>query len=180
MEIAGAKGAPGLRVAREENAMGNSWRKALLGGAMAVAALLVGSPSSASTHAAFNGTFQNTSAVITDFRQADGNTFISETVHVVYAGDLSGSVVEQIDLVIHPNGSLNFNGVDICACTLAGRSGTVVFPFSGTGDASGASGGRFTIKGATGALADLHGVGTFQSSNGGSSGSFSGDYHFDP
>src|SRR5206468_10638684 len=76
--------------------------------------------------------------------------------------------------------SLNFNGVDICACTLAGRSGTVVFPFSGTGDASGASGGRFTIKGATGALADLHGVGTFQSSNGGSSGSFSGDYNFDP
>ena len=160
--------------------MRNSWRKALLGGGMAVAALLVGSPGSASTHAAFNGTFQNTSAVITDFRQADGNTFISETVHVVYAGDLSGSVVEQIDLVIHPNGSLNFNGVDVCACTLAGRSGTVVFPFSGTGDASGASGGRFTIKGATGALADLHGVGTFQSSNGGSSGSFSGDYHFDP
>ena len=79
--------------------MRNSWWKTLLGAALAVAALLVGSPGSASTHVAFNGTFQNTSAVVTDFRQADGNTFISETVHVVYAGDLSGSVVEQIDLV---------------------------------------------------------------------------------
>jgi len=161
--------------------MRNSWRKALLGGGMAVAALLVGSPGSASTHAAFNGTFQNTSAVITDFRQADGNTFISQTVQVVYAGGLSGSVVEQIDLVIHPDGSLNFNGVDVCVCTLAGtgRSGTIVFPFSGTGDATGAATGRFTIKG-TGSLANLHGVGTFQSSNGGSSGGFSGVYHFDP
>src|SRR5207253_7660118 len=53
--------------AGEENAMRNSWRKALLGAAMAVAPLLVGSPGSASTHAAFNGTFQNGSTVITDF-----------------------------------------------------------------------------------------------------------------
>ena len=159
--------------------MRNSWRKALLGASMAVAALLVGSPGSASTHVAFNSTFQNLSAVITDFRQADGNTFISQTVQVVYAGDLSGSVVEQIDLVIHANGSLNFNGVDVCACTLAGRSGTIVSPFSGTGDATGAASGRFTIKG-TGSLATLHGVGTFQSTNGGSSGGFSGVYHFDP
>ena len=161
--------------------MRNLWRKTLLGAGMAVAALLVGSPGSASTQVAFNGTFQNISARTTDFRQADGNTFISQTVQVVYAGDLSGSVVEHIDLVIHPDGSLNFNGADVCACTLAGtgRSGTLVLPFSGTGDASGAASGRFTIKG-VGSLANLHGVGTFQSSNGGSSGSFSGDYHFDP
>jgi len=160
--------------------MRNSWRKTLLGAAMAVAALLVGSPASGSTPVAFKGTFQNISVVTTDFRQADGNTFISQTVQVVYAGDLSGQVVEQIDLVIHPNGSLNFKGVDVCACTLAGRSGTVVSPFSGTGDASGAASGRFTLKGATGGLANLHGVGTFQSSTGGSSGPFSGVYHLDP
>jgi len=141
--------------------MRNLWRKALFGADMAMAALLVGSPGSASTHVAFNGTFQNGSVVLTDFRQADGNTFISQTVQVVYAGDLSGSVVEQIDLVIHPNGSLNFNGVDVCACTLGGRSGTIVLPFSGTGDASGAASGRFTITGATGGLANLHVVGTF-------------------
>src|SRR5207253_4747969 len=151
-----------------------------LGAAMAMAALLVGSPGSASTHVAFNGTFQNGSVVLTDFRQADGNTFISQTVQVVYAGDLSGSVVEQIDLVIHPNGSLNFNGVDVCACTLGGRSGTIVLPFSGTGDASGAASGRFTITGATGGLANLHVVGTFQSSNGAPSGSFSAVYPFSP
>ena len=103
-------------------------------------------------------------------------------MQVVYAGDFSGSVVEQIDLVIHADGSVNFKGVDVCACTLAGtgRSGTVVSPFSGTGDASGAASGRFTLKGATGGLANLHGVGTFQSSTGGSSGSFSGVYHLDP
>ncbi len=158
------------------------WRNGLVVGALGSAALLGAAPGSATTPIAFTSTFQNTSSVVTGFRQADGNTFISQIVQVVYAGDLSGSVVEHIDVVIHPDGTLNFKGADVCTCTLAGTglSGTIVLPFAGTGDASGSAHGHFTIGDATGGLANMHGVGTFESSDGGSSGPFSGVYHFDP
>jgi hypothetical protein len=157
-------------------------RKALAAGsAVAAAAVLVAAPASASTPIPFAGTFQNGSSVVTGFRLADGNTFISQIVQVVYAGDLAGPVVEHIDVVIHPDGTLNAKGADVCACTLTGTglSGTIVLPFTATGDASGAVRGRFTIGDGTGGLANLHGVGTFESSNG-SSGPFSGVYHLDP
>ena len=133
------------------------------------------------TDSVFNATFQNTSSVITASRQADGNTFISEIVQVIYAGDFAGSVVEHADVVIHPDGTLNFRGADVCTCTLTGTglSGTIALPFSATGDASGLVSGRFTFADGTGGLANLHGVGTFETSNG-SSGTFSGVYHLDP
>jgi hypothetical protein len=158
------------------------WRRALAaGGALAAAALLVAPPASATPPTAFTGTFQNTSSVVTGFRQADGNTFISQIVQVIYAGDLAGPVVEHIDLVIHPDGTLNAKGADVCTCTLTGTglSGRIVLPFTATGDASGAVHGRFTIGDGTGGLANIHGVGTFESSNG-SSGPFSGVYHLHP
>jgi len=157
-------------------------RIGLVVAALATAALLVAAPGSASTSIAFAGSFQNTSSVVTSFRQADGNTFISQIVQVVYSGDLSGPVVEHIDLVIHSDGTLNFNGADVCTCTVAGTglSGMIVLPFAGTGDANGAASGHFTIGDGTGGLANMHGVGRFQSSDGGSSGPFSGLYHFDP
>ncbi len=155
------------------------WRKAPIM-AFAAAVLAVTAPASATTGTAFSSTFQNTSSVTTSFRQADGNTFISQTVQVVYAGDLSGPVVEYIDIVVHPDGSLNAKGEDVCACTLAGtgRSGTIGLAFSATGDATGFVSGRFVFTGGTGGLAGMHGVGTFEAN--GSSGPFSGSYHFEP
>ena len=158
------------------------WRKGLVVAALTAAALLVAAPGSATTPSAFTGSFQNISSVTTGFRQADGNTFISQTVQVIYAGELSGPVVEHIDVVIHPDGNFNFKGEDDCTCTLAGTglSGTIALPFAGSGDASGSASGHFTIGDGTGGLASMHGVGTFDSSNGGSSGPFSGVYHFDP
>ena len=167
-----------MRIARIQGL----WRMGLMVTTLAAGALLVAAPGSAGTPIAFAGSFQNTSSVVTGVRQADGNTFISQIVQVVYTGDLSGAVVQHIELVIHPDGTLNFKGVDVCTCTLAGTglSGTIALPFAGTGDASGAASGHFTIGHGTGGLAHMHGVGTFQSADGGSSGPFSGVYHFDP
>lgn len=156
------------------------WRKVLVvGGALAAAALLFAPPASASPRVAFAATFQNTSTVVTGIRHDDGNTFISQIVQVIYAGDFLGSVVEHADAVIHPDGTFNVHGADVCSCTLTGtgRSGTIVLPFTATGDASGAVRGRFTIRDGTGGLAGIHGVGRFESSNG-SSGTFSGAYRF--
>jgi hypothetical protein len=164
---------------RERSRTSPALRRVLPGVTVAALALVGVASASASPPIAFNGTFTNLSSVTTSVRQADGNTFISQIVSVVYAGDVAGPVTEQIDLVIHPDGSVNFKGTDVCACMVAGRSGTIALPFSGTGDSSGFLTGRFTIGRGTGELANLHGVGTFQSSNG-ATGSFSGVYHFDP
>jgi hypothetical protein len=153
--------------------------RALSVAATGAVALVVAGTASASPPIAFSGTFTNLSSVTTSFRQADGNTFVGQIVSVVYAGDFAGPVTEQIDIVIHPDGSSKFKGVDVCACTVAGRSGTIVLPFSGTGDPSGFLNGRFSVGDGTGDLATLHGVGTFQSSTG-MGGPFSGVYHFDP
>ena len=158
------------------------WRTTLVvSGVLAAAALVVPSPASATTPIRFNASFQNTSSVITASRQADGNTFLSEIVQVIYAGDFAGSVVEQADVVIHPDGTLNFKGADVCTCTLTGTglSGTIVLPFAATGDTTGLVSGHFTIGDGTGGLANIRGVGTFETSNG-SSGPFSGVYHLDP
>ena len=83
--------------------------RALFVAATVVVALVVAGTASASPPIAFSGTFTNLSSVTTSFRQADGNTFVSQTVSVVYAGDFAGPVTEQIEVVIHPNGSSNFN-----------------------------------------------------------------------
>ncbi len=92
--------------------------------ATVAAALVLAGTASASPPIAFSGTFTNLSSVTTSFRQADGNTFVSEIVYVVYAGDFAGPVTEHIDLVIHKDGSFNAKGADVCdPCTVAGRTG---------------------------------------------------------
>jgi hypothetical protein len=161
------------------------WRKGLVGTTVAAAALLVTAPvAAASPPTAFTTSFQNTSMVLTGFRQADGNTFISQTLQVMVSGDLSGSAVQHLDVVFHPDGTFNLKGVSVCTCTLAGTglSGTITELGVGTGvelDTGVSVSGQFTIGDGTGGLANMHGVGTFESSNG-SSGMQSGVYHFDP
>jgi Protein of unknown function (DUF3224) len=142
--------------------------------------IAAGTASAATTPTAFSGTFSSCCVVLVSFRQADGNTFESVTDSVTFAGDLAGSSAEQINIVIHSDGSIEFQGSDVCACTVAGRSGTIVMPFSGNGAPNGSTIGHISIGDGTGGLANLHGRATFLSSNGGTSGTVSGVYHFDP
>lgn len=152
---------------------------ALLAGAMTTG-VAAGTASAATTPTAFSATFSSCCVVLVSFRQADGNTFLSVTDSVTFAGDLAGSSAEQINIVIHSDGSIEFHGSDVCACTVAGRSGTIVTPFSGNGAPNGSTIGYVSIGDGTGGLANLHGTATFRSSNGGTSGTFSGVYRFDP
>jgi hypothetical protein len=158
------------------------WRTGVMVVVAAAAAVIAAAPGSASTPTAFTGSFTTPSAVITGFRQADGNTFISVTDYPVFTGELAGTGVEHISEVIHPDGVFTFTGEDVCTCRLAasGLSGTIALPFAGHGKANGSTIGRFTIGDGTGGLANMRGFGTFVSSDFGSSGSFSGVYHFDP
>jgi hypothetical protein len=107
-------------------------------------------------------------------RMADENLIITQTVTQTLTGTFTGTAAQQVTTVVHPSGAANFYGAETCTCTAAGKTGTLVFGFSGTGAPNGSFEGQFVITSATGDLANLNGRGTLQSPN-----SYTGVIHFD-
>jgi hypothetical protein len=111
-------------------------------------------------------------------KTVDGNSFSAVSNETPsYSGGLTGVAVDNYELIVHPDGSLNGQGTETCeTCTIGGRTGsyTAVFAFQGT--AAGVVG-RLTFQSATGGLVGLHGGGTFQ---GTSSGTYAFDFLFSP
>jgi len=125
-----------------------------------------------------SGTFTETSSTTTDFKEAGGNTFITETGIFELGGDVSGSCVQDVRILTHGSGQITAQGVATCDVTIDGKSGTMVLRTVLTGDAATGTGeGHFTIVSGTGGLENLHGQGTFQ---GLASGTYEGQIHFDP
>jgi Protein of unknown function (DUF3224) len=121
------------------------------------------------------GTFAVSSAIIASTRQADGNTFLSLHVTTLYNGALQGTGVGDETVIVHPDGTFNGSTFETFTGTIGGTAGTAVLRVEGTGDVTaGVLRGRFTILDGTGALANLHGEGTFQAV--GDSGTYSVTY----
>jgi hypothetical protein len=95
-----------------------------------------------------------------------GNTIQIAKVNGVIDGTFSGSYVEQARSVTYPSGEANIKGTATCACTVDGRSGTVVFGFKAKAEPDGSLTGRFWIASASGSLEDLRTRSTFQSPDG--------------
>ncbi len=152
--------------------------------AIPVSVIAAGTAAAATTPTAFSATFSlapNTTPVLTSFRMAGGNVFETVTDEVLFTGGFAGYSAEQIHIVGHPDGSIEFYGSDLCKCTVAGTFvGTIMLPFSGNGAPDGSTIGYIVIGNGTGGLTNLHGTATFLSSNGGESGTWSGVYHFAP
>jgi len=126
------------------------------------ATLVVAQPVSASTPIAAAGTFFFVAAPVpSDFRTADGNTFVTLFFPAgVLTGDITGTFTEQLRTVTHSDGSQNVQGNATCTCAVAGRAGVLVFDnIAGTTSPSGVSNAHFVLSG-SGGLADLHGQGT--------------------
>jgi Protein of unknown function (DUF3224) len=126
------------------------------------AALVTIQPVAASTPVSVAGTFFFVAAPVpSGFRMADGNTFVTLSFPAgLVTGDITGNFTEQLHVVTHPNGSQNIQGNAICTCTVAGRTGTLVFDnITGTTNTSGVAEAHFVLSG-SGGLADLHGHGT--------------------
>jgi hypothetical protein len=63
-------------------------------------------------------------------------------------------------VVTHSDGTQNIQGNSICTCTVARRTGTLVFDnITGTTNTSGVAKAHFVLSG-SGGLAGLHGQGT--------------------
>lgn len=146
--------------------------------ALVTALALLAGPVGATEPTEAGGTILETSVVPTSFRMADGNVFLTISVAGTMSGTYAGEIVEELELVAHPDGSSNFRGRAICSCTIAGvGSGTLVLLFLGTGTAVGGEG-TYTILSGTGDLASARGQGTFSAEAG--VGTYSGRQHYEP
>lgn len=137
------------------------------------AAVLLAQPAGASVLMPASGTFVDVTTS-TQVRTADGNLIITQTVTQTLTGTFTGTASQQATTVVHETGAANFHGSETCTCTVAGRSGSLVFGFSGTAAPDGSFEGQFVILSGTGDLANLNGRGTIQSP-----GTYTGVIHFD-
>jgi Protein of unknown function (DUF3224) len=108
------------------------------------------------------GTSTALSSTSTHVQQDSGNQVTTLTIQQVIYGDIAGSVTEEETDVMHPDKTIAFSGKSSCTCTVAGKSGTLMWSYSGTSAADGTFQGQFFDVYGTNDLARLHGQGTFQ------------------
>ncbi len=152
-------------------------RKLAIASALVALSFAFSGPAWASPPTVGTGTRTVEQFTITSFGEADGNQFITgvETGHLT--GAVQGEFTAPIVIVIHPNGTEDFRGTDICTCTVEGVTGPYQDFFVGRGIAGGDFRGSVVIGG-TGNLTNLHGQGTFQGS--GNVLTYFVELHFDP
>jgi hypothetical protein len=130
-----------------------------------------------------SGTYVTWIVDITVVREVGGNTFLTIIKEGNDFGTTMGHLTETENVVVgkHIN---TFHGVQTCdPCNVGGRLGTYVLRYEGTEDQFGHHRGVYVILSGTGDLANLHGQGTFDgytASDGTNSGTYSGQFHFDP
>ncbi len=109
------------------------------------------------------GTWQDTSFIILSAQVIGGNTVLLVTGTGIVSGGFTGTFTFGGTVVIDPQGNAEYRVIDVCECTLMGRSGTVVVDERGTGTLPG---GEFQanlkIIKASGDLEHLSGRGTLQ------------------
>jgi len=133
--------------------------------------------STATANFTANGTFTILNTTTTNISQDGQNKIYSYTQHGVNNGDLTGSYTNEETFTLFPDNTGTFSGKITCICTVAGKSGTLLYSISGTSTANGSFQGQtFDIQG-TGDLAKLHGQGVFHGQ--GNQGTYSTQFHFD-
>jgi hypothetical protein len=124
-----------------------------------------------------SGTFTTASLISFDLvRSAGGNDFIDVVGTTSWTGTFSGTSTEVTSLIFHPDGSANFHGVSTFTGTVNGVAGTVTFELSGRNGPDLDLRATAAIISASGDLAGLHGVVTWQGTVGdnGPLGTYSG------
>lgn len=150
---------------------------AALAAGFAVIGLAV--PAGATQPTPGSGAFTLASAVTTGARTADGNLFITQIQTLDDTGVLAGVETDSVSIVFHPDGTFNATADVHFVGMVAGRTGTLEQQYETTGNAVTFQGQLQTLSG-TGALANLHGVGSFVGSSTTFAGTYTFQYHFHP
>jgi hypothetical protein len=123
------------------------------------------------------GTATGVSSTTTKVVQDGSNKISSITEQWVAYGDIKGSFTIEETSILHSDKTATSSGRSTCTCTVAGKSGSLMWSFSDTGAADGSYQGQFFDFHGTGDLAKLHGQGTFQGQ--GSHATYSTELYFD-
>jgi len=92
------------------------------------------------------------------------------TAPVDFSGGIAGAATSTGREIIAPTGDFTVQAVVTCSCSVAGRTGTLVLRFTGTGSfLTQQKQGEFAVSG-SGGLAGIHGHGAFMQS------ALTGDY----
>ncbi len=109
-----------------------------------------------------NGTATTLKSTTTATRQDGSNKILSVTQQGVITGEIMGSYTNEKTLTLAADNTGTFSGKITCTCTVTGKSGTLMWSYTGTQAADGSFQGQvFNMQG-TGDLAKLHGQGVFQ------------------
>src|SRR5690349_21347147 len=98
----------------------------------------------------------------TSTQQSGTDQILTIIEHWADYGDIAGRYTSEDTVTLHPDKTGTFSGRDTCTCVVVGKSGTLIWSFSGTFTADGKYQGKFFDLEGTGELAKLHGQGTFQ------------------
>jgi hypothetical protein len=144
-------------------------------------ALLLLAPVHATTPILITGNTNVVTSTTVDTRTAGGNTIITATQQIAFAGGMQGSGVHTFTLKIESTGQFTNRGTGLFTGTVNGsQSGTADYSFEVTGSIiSQTQQGQIVIGDGSGGLAGLHGQGTAASSGSLSVATFSLEIHFD-
>jgi Protein of unknown function (DUF3224) len=109
-----------------------------------------------------NGTATTVKGTTTATRQEGSNKIVSQMQQGVITGDIMGSYTNEETLTLAADNSGTFSGSISCSCTVTGKSGTLMWSYTGTQAADGSFQGQVFDFHGTGDLARLNGQGTFQ------------------
>jgi hypothetical protein len=101
-------------------------------------------------------------SMTTATRQEGSNKIMSEAQQGVITGDIGGSYTDEETLTLAADNTGTFSGTITCSCTVTGKSGTLLWSYTGTQAADGSFQGQVFDFHGTGDLAMLNGQGTFQ------------------
>jgi hypothetical protein len=108
------------------------------------------------------GTGADTSFIIKSVKLVGVNTVLQVQGSGVVTGDFTGTYTFSGAITIDPQGNENYEVIDVCECTILGKSGRVVVEERGSGTAGGEFSADLRIVKAYGDLAGLSGRGTLQ------------------
>ena len=130
-----------------------------------VVALMPLASAAASTQVEVSGTMSYTPFLVdplTPPKIAGGNTFLETYEHSYWTGSFVGYSYDECSIIIHRNGSWNYNSIGYFDGFVNGVEGKLTLRFNGSRpDALSDWTGRWTILKGSGGLANLHGTGTF-------------------
>jgi hypothetical protein len=161
------------RMIREKTLM----RKFVL---VAAVAAVFAAPASATPPTSFAFSYDEQEIPIVT-HTAGPNTFYTLPEWGTFFGDIAGSVTATDTWMVQPDGSVELHSNIVCACTVAGRTGTLTLQLQGRGSFLPAPHGGGSTQGAgSGGLAGLHVVGAWTVTPDDNFVEFAGTYHFDP